>query len=212
MNHPVMHDVGNTQQYSAAPHPPAPGHYGALPPAPHPGTPGQPPSPARRRWVMPAMVGGTAVVALIAGVTLGAVFGGGGASDSGTGNEGPVAIQSDPTGVAGGGVPSPAEVHAQDVALCTSYAIINTAIPTPDTTGSDLLPAVAALQNALAENPYASPPVRAAVTDMTSVYEARIAAHGKVRARGLAEPPPYTVEAHKAASAEVWAVCGLDEE
>ena len=24
MNHPVMHDVGNTQQYSAAPHPPAP--------------------------------------------------------------------------------------------------------------------------------------------------------------------------------------------
>ena len=75
MNHPVMHDVGNTQQYSAAPHPPAPGHYGALPPAPHPGAPGQPPSPARRRWVMPAVVGGTAVVALIAGVTLGAVFG-----------------------------------------------------------------------------------------------------------------------------------------
>lgn len=211
MNHPVMHDVGNTQQYSAAPHPPAPGHYGALPPAPPPGAPGQPPSPARRRWVMPAVVGGTAVVALIAGVTLGAAFGGGGASNSGN-SEGPGAIQSDPTGVAGGGAPSPAEIHAQDVSLCTSYAIINTAIPTPDTTGSDLLPAVAALQNALAENPYASPPVRAAVTDMTSVYEARIAAHGKVRARGLAEPPPYTVEAHKAASAEVWAVCGLDEE
>lgn len=211
MNHPVMHDVGNTQQYSAAPHPPAPGHYGAVPPAPPPSAPGQPPSPARRRWVMSAVVGGTAVVALIAGVTLGAAFGGGGASDSGN-SEGPGAALSDTTGVAGGGAPSPAEVHAQDVALCTSYAIINTAIPTPDTTGSDLLPAVAALQNALAENPYASPPVRAAVTDMTSVYEARIAAHGKVRARGLAEPPPYTVEAHKAASAEVWAVCGLDEE
>lgn len=212
MNHPVMHDVGNTQQYSAAPHPPAPGHYGALPAAPPPGAPGQPPSPARRRWVMPAVVGGTAVVALIAGVTLGAAFGGGGASDSGN-SEGPGATLSPTTGVAGGGgAPSPAEIHAQDVSLCTSYAIINTAIPTPDTTGSDLLPAVAALQNALAENPYASPPVRAAVTDMTSVYEARIAAHGKVRARGLAEPPPYTVEAHKAASAEVWAVCGLDEE
>ena len=96
-------------------------------------------------------------------------------------------------------------MHAQDVSLCTSYAIINTAIPTPDTTGSGSVPAVAALQNALAENPHASPPVRAAVTDMTSVYEARIAAHGKVRARGLAEPPPQW-RAHKAASAEVWAV------
>ena len=91
------------------------------------------------------------MVALIAGVTLGAAFGGGGASDSGN-SEGPSDL-SPTTGVAGGGAPSPAEIHAQDVSLCTSYAIINTAIPTPDTTGSDLLPAVAALQNALAENP-----------------------------------------------------------
>lgn len=87
---------------------------------------------------MPAVVGGTAVVALIAGVTLGAAFGGGGASDSGN-SEGPGATLSPTTGVAGGGAPSPAEIHAQDVSLCTNYAIINTAIPTPDTTGSDLL-------------------------------------------------------------------------
>ena len=212
MNHPLMHDVGNTQQYSAAPHPPAPGHYGALPPAPPPGAPGQPPSPARRRWVMPAVVGGTAVVALIAGVTLGAAFGGSGASNSGTDNEGPVAIQSDPTGVAGGGAPSPAEVHAQDVSLCTSYAIINSAIPRPDRVGSDLLPAVTALKVALDDNPHASAPVRVAVTDIASVYQARVAEHGKVRARGLAEPPPYSLDAEKRAVDQVWNACGLDEE
>ena len=209
MNHPVMHDVGNTQQYSAAPHPPAPGHYGALPPAPHPGAPGQPPSPARRRWVMPAVVGGTAVVALIAGVTLGAVFGGGGTSDSGTGTEAPVEIQRDPAGVAGGGAPSPAEVHAQDVSMCTSYAIINSAMVTPDKTGSDLLPTVTALQVALADNPDASAPVRVAVTDLASIYRARVAAHGNVRTRGLAEPPPYNMDAENAAVEQVWTVCGL---
>ena len=209
MNHPVMHDMRTNQQYSSAPLPPAPGQYGALPPTPRPGEALPSASSRRRPWLIPAVVAGTAVVALIAGVTLGAVFASSG-SDSGASDAAPTAGL--PTNAPGGVTPSAAEVHAQDVSLCTSYAIINTAIPTPDTSGSDLLPAGAALQNALTENPNASPPVRAAVTDMTSVYEARIAAHGKVRARGLAEPPPYTVEAHKAASAEVWAVCGLDEE
>lgn len=209
MNHPVMHGVDTTQQYGSAPSAPVPGHYGALPPTPPPGTPWQPKPARRRRWLVPAVVGGTAVVALVAGVTLGAVFGGDQAASESS-SAGPVG--SDPASASAGGVPSPAEVHAQDVSLCTSYAIINTAIPTPDTSGADLLPAVAALKIALAENPSASAPVRAAVTDMASVYEARIASHGKVRTRGLAEPPPYTVEAHKAASAEAWSVCGLDEE
>lgn len=210
MNHPVMHGVDTTEQYGSAPPAPAPGQYGALPPTPPPGADWQPPPPQRRRrWVVPALVGGTAVVALVAGVTLGAVFSGGG-NDSGASTAGPAV--SEPANAPAGAPPSATEVHAQDVSLCTSYAIINTAIPTPDTSGSDLLPAVAALQTALAENPNASAPVRVAVTDMTSVYEARIAAHGGVRARGLAEPPLYTVEGHKAASAQVWAVCGLDEE
>ncbi len=210
MNHPVMHGVDTTQQYGSAPPAPAPGQYGALPPtSPPPGAAWQPPAARRRRWVVPAVVGGTAVVALVAGVALGAVFSGGG-DDSGASTAGPIA--SEPANGPAGASPSASEVHAQDVSLCTSYAIINTAIPTPDTRGSDLLPAVAALQIALAENPNASAPVRVAVTDMTSVYQARIAAHGEVRKRGLAEPPLYTVEAHKAASAEVWAVCGLDEE
>lgn len=209
MNHPVMHGVDTTQQYGSAPPAPAPGQYGALPPTPPPGADWQPPSPQRRRWVVPALVGGTAVVALVAGVTLGAVFSGGG-NDSGASTAGPVV--SDPTGSTAGAPPSATEVHAQDVSLCTSYAIINSAIPRPDRVGSDLLPSVTALKVALAENPDASAPVRVAVTDIASVYEARVAEHGKVRTRGLAEPPPYTLDAEKAAVDQVWTVCGLDEE
>jgi len=209
MNHPVMHDMRTNQQYSAAPLPPAPGQYGALPPTPRPGEALPSASSRRRPWLIPAGVAGTAVVALIAGVTLGAVFASSG-SDSGARDAAPTAGL--PTNAPGGVTPSAAEVHAQDVSLCTSYAIINSAIPRPDRVGSDLLPAVTALKVALAENPDASAPVRVAVTDIASVYQARVAEHGKVRTRGLAEPPPYSLDAEKNAVDQVWTACGLDEE
>ncbi|MFV8275829.1 hypothetical protein [Mycobacteroides abscessus] len=165
------------------------GNYPPVPP---------PPQPARRQgWVIALAV--TAVVGIGLGTVIGVLIGNGG--DDAPKQE---TATSDAK-------PSEAEVHAQDIKLCTDYAIINTAIVTPDEKGSDLLPAVTALQVALTESPNASEPVREAISEMADVYRARIAAHGKVRTRGLAEPPTYSAETHKLASSRVWAVCGLDE-
>lgn len=181
---------------------PHPVMYGAPPPAP----PQPPPVPARRRWLVPALVGGTAVAALTIGALLGAVFTGGSGADTAS------PLTSQTAAPTADPAPSAAEVHAQDVSLCTSYAVINSATPRPDLVGSDLLPTVTALKVALAENPHASADVREAVTNMTEVYYARVAEHGKVRTRGLAEPPPYSLEDQKEAVDRVWVVCGLDEE
>ena len=76
----------------------------------------------------------------------------------------------------------------------------------------DILPAAAALENALADTPHASPSVRAAIADVVSVYYARIAAYGEVRARGLAEPPAHDLVNEQSAYDQVWSVCGLDKQ
>ena len=102
-------------------------------------------------------------------------------------------------------------MHAQDVALCTRYAVVNTTQPRTDRRALDILPAATALENALADNPNASTPVRVAITDVVSVYYARIATYGEVRTRGLAEPPTHDLAKEQAAYDQVWAVCGLDE-
>ncbi len=104
-----------------------------------------------------------------------------------------------------------ADTHAQDVALCTKYAIINSALPKRDSNAGDLLPAVTALENALRENPDASPQIRTAIADMTAAYYARMGAYAPVRSRGLAEPPPHDLEAENAAADQAWAICGLDQ-
>mgnify|MGYP007086569973 FL=1 len=167
------------------------------------------PTPPRRRWLVPAVVAVTAAAALGIGVALGAVLSEGG-SGSAADTTGAV-VTNESAADTVNSTPSAAEVHVQDVSLCTSYAIINSAMVTPDKVGSDLLPTVTALQVALADNPDASTPVRVAVTDLTSVYRARVAAHGNVRARGLAEPPPYSMDTENAAVEQVWTVCGLRE-
>ena len=103
------------------------------------------------------------------------------------------------------------DTHAQDVALCTKYAVINSAMPRTDENAGDLLPAVAAMEIALAENPDASTPIRAAITDVVSAYYARMAAYAPVRTRGLAEPIPHDLETQRAAAHQAWTVCGLDK-
>ena len=171
MNHPVMHDVGNTQQYSAARILRRPAttvrcqqHLLLVR--------GQPLA-CTTRWVMPAVVGGTAVVALIAGVTLGAAFWWRRQSDSGN-SEGPGATLSPTTGVAGGRH-RPLR-YAQDVSCAPATPSSHgDSYPGHNRFGS--VSCGCCIAERLAENPYASPPVRAAVTDMTSVA-ARIAAHG----------------------------------
>lgn len=104
-----------------------------------------------------------------------------------------------------------ADTHAQDVALCTKYAIINGAMPYKDNSAGDLLPAVTAMENALRDNPAASPAIRKAITDMVAAYYGRMAAYEPLKPAGLSEPPPHSVAAEQAASDKVWAACGLDK-
>lgn len=105
--------------------------------------------------------------------------------------------------------PTAETVHAQDVKLCTAYAIINSATPKPDNKGIDLLPGATALQVAVDANPDASPEVRTAMTQVIDVFYARMASYAPVRIRGLAEPPGYDQGAAQAAYDRAWQVCEL---
>lgn len=165
------------------------------------------PIPPRRRWLTPAIVAGTAVVALSSGVALGSVFGSATAERTDA-----ASAATDSSADSTAAPPSPAEIHAQDVVLCTRYAVVNTTQPRTDRRALDILPAAAALENALADTPHASPSVRAAIADVVSVYYARIAAYGEVRARGLAEPPAHDLVNEQSAYDQVWSVCGLDKQ
>ena len=172
---------------------PAPGHFGA---------PTVPPKRPRRVGLI-AAIAATALISAGLGAAVGTVV-----TSSASSSDG--ATQTvEPTNVAG--APATGDTHAQDVGLCTRYAIINGAMPTRDTKASDLLPGVAALESSLQEFPGASPEIREAVADMVSIYYARIAAYAPVRSRGLAEPPPHSAEAENAASDRVWQICGLDQ-
>lgn len=163
-----------------------------------------------RRWLTTAIVAVTAAAALAIGVAVGAVLSDGGNS-SAADTIGPV-VTNESAAETSSSTPSAAEVHAQDVALCTRYAVVNTTQPRTDRRALDILPAAAALENALVDNPHANTSVRAAIADVVSVYYARIAAYGEVRTRGLAEPPTHDLVNEQAAYDQVWTVCGLDEE
>lgn len=112
----------------------------------------------------------------------------------------------------GADAPTTRDTHAQDIAVCSKYAIINATIPNPDTKGMDLLPAASALENALAENPHASESVRHAIRGVIDTFYSAMAGYGEVRPRGLAEAPPkYEPESAGATYQRAWTVCGLDQ-
>jgi hypothetical protein len=115
------------------------------------------------------------------------------------------------TGTPSSATASPDIVHEQDVKLCTSYAVMNTTIPRPYTSATDLLPAMTVLQEKLDTNPAASTEVRDAITGVVDVLYARVARYGEVRERGLAEPPVYDQATAQAAMDHAWQVCQLDK-
>jgi hypothetical protein len=102
-----------------------------------------------------------------------------------------------------------ADMHTQDIQLCTAYATINSALPKPQDTALELLPAVNGLRLAIAESPGASPEIRAAITDVIRNYDALIATFGKVRSRGLADPTPYDVAKAQHIIEAAWDACQL---
>lgn len=100
-------------------------------------------------------------------------------------------------------------IRTQNIQLCTSYAIINSALPKPQSNALEVLPAVNGLRLALSENPAASTEIRSAITDVVHNYDALIGAFGKVRERGLAQPPTYDLDAAQRILDRAWDVCQL---
>ncbi|HEU4359903.1 MAG TPA: hypothetical protein VFR27_00160 [Mycobacterium sp.] len=99
--------------------------------------------------------------------------------------------------------------HSQDVALCTTYALINDTLHHPIETGMDALPAISPLRLALMENPDANPQIRDAISDAVLGFDAILAKGAK--SQGLSEPPAYDQSTVNAAFDRVLQVCGLDK-
>lgn len=169
---------------AAPPYPPVAG-YGY--------TPGTPPPPKQRRG---GLIAGMVATGLIAGLLGGGI--------------GALIVSRNHQATAAGAVSASTDIHAQDVQLCTAYATINSAMPKPQDTALEVLPVANGLRLALAETPNASPDIRAAITDVIKNYDALIAAIGKVRSRGLAEPVPYDVAKAQQLIEAAWNVCQLD--
>lgn len=175
------------QQHAPTPAPPA----GGPPPTT---TPNKPRGPRRALLLCVAVM-----VAALAGGAVGAVI----TNQLQHRDTPPSAAASTPP------APSAEAIHAADVRLCTAYATINSAMPNPQTSALEVLPGVNGLRLALAENPNASREVRDAVTDVVYNYDALIASFGKVRTRGLAEPPTYNMDNAQRVLDRAWNVCQL---
>jgi hypothetical protein len=105
--------------------------------------------------------------------------------------------------------PTSEQIHDANVKLCTSFAIVNAAMPNPQKTALDVLPQIYGLRSALAENPNASPDIRSALGALADEYEVSAADFGKVRTRGYAQPPKYDVTQAQAVYDHAWDVCQL---
>ncbi len=164
------------------PYPPAPG-YG-YPPGP---------SPKRSRGGLVAGITGAILAA-------GLVGGGIGAFVAGRDHQ-----------VAGSTAAASTDTHAQDVQLCTAFATVNSAMPSPPSTALDVLPGVNGLRLALTDAPNADPEVRTALSALVRSYDEMIAWFGHVRSRGLAAPQPYDKTQAQQAYDHAWAICQLDK-
>lgn len=104
---------------------------------------------------------------------------------------------------------TPEDVRAQDIKLCTEYALINAATPKPVKSEDDLLAAVAAVRTSLAAYPDASADIRSALNDVVDSYFAMMANFTNKGSKGLVEPPQYDEASAQATFDSAWALCGL---
>ncbi len=170
---------------------PGPGTY---PPQP----PWTPPPPSRR---------GTAARLGLAAAVLAAALGGGIVGSLLTHRAADTATETSAT--ATGAAPTPEDVRAQDIKLCTEYALVNVARPQPATSSRDLVPVVAAVRTSLAAHTDASTDIRSALNDVVDTYFAEMADFENRGSKGLVDPPKYDEAAAQATYDRAWALCGL---
>lgn len=174
---------------------------GAVPPGPPPPPPSTAPAPKRpRTGLFAALVVAAVVVAGLLGGIAGAFI------THQSDNRPSQANTAQPQAPA---PPSAETIRAQNVQLCTAYATINSAMPKPARNALDVLPGANGLRLALSETPAASPQIRQAVSDVVAQFDGLIAEFGKVRNRGLAEPPGYDVQHAQTVFDRAWDTCQL---
>ena len=108
-----------------------------------------------------------------------------------------------------GQAPTADEVHAQDIKLCTEYALTVAAKPNPVTSSREVLPALGALRTSIAAHPDASADLRAVLNDVADSYFAEISDFEQKGPQGLVDPPKYDEAASQATRDRAWALCGL---
>jgi hypothetical protein len=102
----------------------------------------------------------------------------------------------------------PDEIRAETVDLCTRFAAAYAALPTPQNSAADVVPAANYIADALRENPIADAAVRAAITESLRLFRQHAAALSREPARGAVQPPTnWTAAAANAADDQVWTAC-----
>ncbi len=104
---------------------------------------------------------------------------------------------------------TPEYVRAQDVKLCTEYALIVAATPKPLTPDNGLIATTAAVRTSLAAHPDASENIRSALSDVIDSYFAVLSNDADEGPKGLVEPPKYDHATVQATYDRAWAICGL---
>lgn len=104
--------------------------------------------------------------------------------------------------------PSPANVRTQTIDLCTRFAAGYAALPSPQNSSADVVPAADYISDALRDNPVADAGVRSAITESLRLFREHAAALSREPARGAIQPPTHwTAATANAADDRVWSVC-----
>ncbi len=178
-----------------------PGVYPPQQQGPPPWTPPPPPPTPRPRGGLAARLG-------LAATILAAALGGGIVGALLTRADTPPPPDAAPT-TATRQAPTADEVHAQDIKLCTEYALTVAAKPNPVTSSREVLPALGALRTSIAAHPDASADLRAVLNDVADSYFAEISDFEQKGPQGLVAPPKYDEAASQATRDRAWALCGL---
>ncbi|EUA09734.1 hypothetical protein I545_5972 [Mycobacterium kansasii 662] len=190
-----------TDQYT---YPPPVATYpgrGAMPPAPP--TPPMPqfypaPAPRKRKGANIAAVIGGAVVAMLTAGLIGGLIGN---HMAGTAAAAPPPAATPPR-------PTAEQVKASTIDLCTRFAAGYRAMPSPQTSGFDVLPTANFIADALRDNPAADGSIRDAVTRSLALLREHAASASGEATRGAIRPPTgWTAAAANTADQKVWDLC-----
>lgn len=174
---------------------PVPG-YSPPPPAPVQDTPAPPPPRSTTPRVM--------IAALIAGVFIAGAAG----VFAGTRMAGTPAQSSSAPTTTQAPEPTADEVRAQTIDLCTRFAAGYAALPTPQNTAADVVPAANYIADAVNDNRSADPEVRSAVIASLRLFRDHAAALSREPVKGAVQPPTtWTAATANATDDRVWAAC-----